>query len=397
MTPFNTALCALVLLAACEWAWRRWRRLPTAPRPAFATVPTRYRTLAQAMQTPDNLLLLRLLAASVVIYAHSYASSSVKTGGDAITRSGVGVYSGSIAVYVFFVVSGFLVSGSWVRRRSLADFIAARVLRIVPALAACLAVSAGVLGALLTTLPTAEYFAHPDTLRYLTRNLQFDPAMQGTLPGVFETNKRQTVNGSLWTLPAEARMYVLLALFGVLGLLSRTWLTALGILALGGWMLLQPGKVPLLDFRLYIPMAACFALGTLAWSTRHVLPLNVWILAALLALTWALHGSRWHLWAFLPTLAYASLWFAYAPLKLQAFNRLGDYSYGLYLWGFPLQQLAAHLWQGASPTLISLFAWPTALACAIVSWHAIEKPAMALRRRPRAAPNTPADPATAER
>jgi len=156
--------------------------------------------------------------------------------------------------------------------------------------------------------------------------------------------------------------------------------------------------LPMLEFQPYVPMAACFALGALAWSARRVLPLNGWVLLACIALAWWLNGRAWYTAGFVLALAYGCLWFAYAPLKLQAFNRLGDYSYGLYLWGFPLQQTAVHLWPGATPTQVSLFAWPTALACAIASWHLLEKPALTLRKRARRAPRpTLAEAVTAER
>ena len=334
------------------------------------------------MTGPDNLLLLRLLAASLVIYAHSYAIDADPANADAITGTGVGVYAGSIAVYMFFAISGFLVTGSWQRQPSLGAFLLARGLRIVPAFALCLAGCALLLGPAVTSLDSAAYYAHPDTWRYITRNLQFEPdRMVWALPGVFEGHARASVNGSLWTLPAEVRVYAWLAIFGVLGLLARPLLALPALMALVVYAHLRPDDLFLMPLKPYLPMAACFALGALAWIGRKRLPLNAGVLLGLIVLAACMRNTPLYLHAFLAALTYGCFWFAYAPLGLDAFNRLGDYSYGLYLWGFPLQQTAVHLFDDPGPTQISVFAWPTAMLCAIVSWHLLEKPALALRRR----------------
>lgn len=396
MTDFTFVLALLCVWAAATPLRRRLARAlglaeddtPQVPRAASPA----YRTLDAAMHDTrgDNLLLLRLLAASLVIYAHSYAINGTPGATDIVTRSGIGIYAGSIAVYLFFVVSGFLVTGSWLRRQALGAFLASRALRIVPAYAACLAGSALVLGPLVTSLPRGDYFAHEETWRYVWHNLTFPLDMQWTLPGVFADHPRPAVNGSLWTLPAEVRVYLWLAVFGVLGLLLRPSRALLALVLLVA-LAQATGSLPLLLVKDFLPMAACFALGGLAWLLRRMLPLNPWWLLGLLAMAFALHGTEHYLPAFLLALAYGALWFAYVPKGFLWFNRVGDYSYGLYLWGFPMQQLAVHLFDRPTPTQISLFAWPTALLLAVVSWHLLEKPLLSLRRRrPGADPAAPA-------
>lgn len=395
-------LWVLALLCAISCVAPLWRRVaPHLNVPANAetvmepTAPPslRLRTLADAMRDThaDNLLLLRVLAASLVIYAHSSAISSVPGPHDVVTRV-TGVYGGSVAVYLFFIISGFLVTGSWLRRQHLGAFLGARALRILPAYAACLAGCAFVLGPLVSTLPPGEYFAHADTWRYLWHNLRFPLDMQWTLPGVFETHARRAVNGSLWTLPAEVRVYVWLAIFGVLGLLARVPRALLALALLMMLVQTDPGGIPLLQQREFVPMAGCFALGACAWLLRRLLPLNLWLLLGLTAATWLLRGTAYYFPVFLGTLAYAALWFAYVPKWFLGFNRIGDYSYGLYLWGFPMQQLAVHLLDAPSANVITLVAWPAALLLAIASWHLIERPALHLRRK-APAPMRPLPPA----
>jgi len=159
----------------------------------------------------DNFLLLRIIAAVAVIYGHSFSIARPDGSQDIFLAHGWGVYSGEIAVDVFFVVSGFMVSGSYVGRGDLWHYAKARLLRIVPAYFVLLATCALVLGVAFSTLPPRDYFSDPSTFAYVLKNLRFSSDMAWTLPGVFEDHRMNSINGALWTLPAEMRMYMLVA------------------------------------------------------------------------------------------------------------------------------------------------------------------------------------------
>ena len=194
----------------------------------------------------DNFLLLRLLAASLVIYGHAPAITGGRGWPDVFVRLGWGSYSGDLAVDVFFVVSGFMIAGSYLRRRHLLDFLWARLLRIYPAYLVCLLGTAFALGAACTSLPLHDYYGSHEVVRYVSKNVQLGKGLIFTLPGVFTGNPRLSfVNGSIWTLPAEVRMYLWVALAGALGILSRRWCCNLLLAALFACGLLAPAHVPL--------------------------------------------------------------------------------------------------------------------------------------------------------
>jgi peptidoglycan/LPS O-acetylase OafA/YrhL len=116
---------------------------------------------------------------------------------------------------MFFALSGFLVAGSLERCRTLVGFLSMRALRILPALAMEIVLSALVLGPLVTDLPTAAYFGDPEFARYF---LNIIGDIHYHLPGVFVTNPLASVNQQLWTIPFELECYVALAVLASLGL-----------------------------------------------------------------------------------------------------------------------------------------------------------------------------------
>ena len=113
-------MLALALLAPVLRRWAAAHGIEAAPEPAGAGFARRG-SLQQRMGRGDNLLLLRAIAASVVIYAHGYALTPAADDADRLTPV-FGLYAGNVAVYAFFFISGFLVTGSWQRQPSLGRF-----------------------------------------------------------------------------------------------------------------------------------------------------------------------------------------------------------------------------------------------------------------------------------
>lgn len=354
---------------------------PVRPRNWLARMwEARPPTLAEGLASrQDNFLLLRMIAASMVIYGHAPAITGGPHPRDLFAWLGWGTYSGSIAVSVFFIISGFMVTGSFVRNPDPWRYLRARTLRIFPAYAVCVLLCAMVLGAIYTTLPLSRYFTDHETFDYLTRNLQF--SLQWTLPGVFQDNpKRHTINGSLWTLPAELRMYVWVLGLGMLGLLGRRGIANATLFALAVVAFAAPGMLPGFPVHIWFKLGVVFALGAAAYVNRVSIPASGRLLCVLALAAWMLRRTPFYETFLVLALASFVFWFAYRT-RWFGYNRFGDYSYGTYLWGFPVQQTLAHHFPGMGALEHTLTALPIAIGLGVVSWKLVEAPAIALGKR----------------
>lgn len=333
-------------------------------------------TIAGAWATQrNNFNLMRLVAAWLVIYGHAWAITG-SGGQDALADLTGFRFAGAIAVDMFFVISGFLIAAS-LQRNSVRGYLVLRGLRILPALIACVAVTTFVVGPLLTT--ATDYWSQATTWNYFLLNMSL-LVSRFQLPGVFATHPLDVVNGSLWTLPIEAKLYVLLMVAWLLGLLAPKRYTPLWALALLGGYALTWHYAPLPDhIQKYAECTAFFITGSLLWVNRDRVRLSGWIVLALLAAFAVLRGGSWAHLPYFGLLTYGSM---YLALKVRLpMIRHTDLSYGLYLYGWPAQQLAWMLPMGKSVAGNVLIATVIALACAALSWLLIERPALRLKKR----------------
>jgi peptidoglycan/LPS O-acetylase OafA/YrhL len=208
--------------------------------------------------------------------------------------------------------------------------------------------------------------------------------MMYRLPGAFPTNPfPHDVNGSLWTLPIELRLYVGVLLAGLVGLLSRRWAWLVALLALIAAFAARPDWFPLRpNDRVVQELALLFGLGSLAWVWRDALPVSLGGAAIAFLLVVVDPGGLPRTALFAPLLAYVVLVLAYHPaLQWRGFNRVGDYSYGLYVYSFPVQQTLMQRLPALDPHGLFALALPLALLVAVASWHFVEAPALALKSR----------------
>jgi peptidoglycan/LPS O-acetylase OafA/YrhL len=343
------------------------------------------RTLATiSMQSRDNFLLLRFIAAAMVLYGHAYSIATGAGAPEIFVWLGWGKYSGEIAVDLFFVISGYLVAGSYLRGERLLPFLWARALRILPAYLICLIGCAFVLGSAVTSLAPADYLRDPATRSYVLTNLQLGNKLIWELPGVFMSNpESHVVNGSIWTLPAEVRLYGLVALLGFCGVLRRRGVAnVVLVLTIGLFAWLMLGVIapahPSAPIDTYVRLGALFVAGVFCKINSGWIPVHWLIFAGLALLTWLCRGTAAYACAFgLAEIAFVFC-FAFAT-RWYGFSRFGDYSYGLYLWGFPMQQLVAYYLPALSPLQNAICGFGLALVLAIGSWHVIEQPLLRLK------------------
>jgi len=343
----------------------------------------------------NNFDFLRLSLAVLVIYSHGYALGLGSELAEPFVRLTHGqVTGGVIAVDTFFVMSGFLITASAERSRNVGSFLRKRVARIYPAF-----LVAALLTALVVVPLSGGRFLYSDwpmrISNFVWKSLWL---AEFSYSGVFAGNPYPNViNGSTWSIPYEFWCYVGVAVLLVMGILRRrtivlrlfvvAWIVSI-LFRVEGWIL--GGKQLGLIFgppQLWARMLPLYLAGVVFYLYRDRIPLRGWIAALSLAamVVASFFYSGWT--AFFPIAgAYLAFWFAFTPgVRLRHFGRFGDFSYGTYLYAFPVEQLVAK-WFGhpVAPSLLFACATPITLALAMASWYGVERHFLAPKRRKEA-------------
>jgi peptidoglycan/LPS O-acetylase OafA/YrhL len=343
-----------------------------------------------ASRSQNNFNILRFLAASLVILSHGIELPSGLAARDwahHLTGQPFSWY----AVNLFFVLSGYLIYGSWDAKPSIVAFTKARCLRILPGLFVMLILCVVILGSIFSTIHFAQFISSEPTLRYFVGCLSII-FTQMELPGVFESNPLRAVNGSLWTLRYEIVCYATVASLGVLGLLAiptaRRMVLLIGIaIAVTATVWIEAQGLPL-EGKVYITyqlarLGLCFQLGCLYREFRVVVPRIEFAIALVVMMFLTTETA-----AFTPVaclaVAHLAFWCAFVPNNhyCRLARTAPDYSYGLYIYAFPVQQALIATIQNASAPQVIVLGFIITLAFAAFSWHLIEKPALSLKEVP---------------
>lgn len=292
------------------------------------------------MHKENNFDFVRLLAALIVMVSHAFALS-----GRVEPRPYAGLTLGTFAVFAFFAISGYLVSASWRNDPDIRRFLARRMLRIAPAY--------------IVVVALAEAFMR-------ARGLDS-----------FKMNPLPWVNGSLWTITLEVQCYML---FMLLAALTRHG--SIAMIAL----VLYLGKDTYFEM-----FAGLFALAALI-SEYKILQKRVATLAfvacGFLMISW---NQLYYGIALIMVPVTIATGNASWP-GIRTIGRHGDFSYGLYLYAFPVQQIVIMLLGPQQPILLLLgLAVAATFVCAWLSWHYIEKPMLDLK--PKRSPQRALPPA----
>jgi peptidoglycan/LPS O-acetylase OafA/YrhL len=366
------------------------------------TTPQSCAVIGESFSNRHNSLnFLRLVLATSVLISHAIVLGGFGTGAIKTTNAG------TVAVYGFFGISGYLVAGS-ADRNTLGRYLWMRVLRIFPGFWVSLTVTAFLfafvawnhLGQSLRPGCGLPCFVHTSggPVQYLYRNALLKMNQQqisGTPPA-----SPFGWNGSLWTLYYEFLCYLLVGAFGVIGLLRRRHL----VLVLTGVVLLTElvaGITLGRDLGFFegkmLTFSAVFLVGALLYLYREKVPdsglLAIGCSTAFVASLWLpllghgpidrslpfrgqLSGSS----LLAPMLTYPLLWLG-IHLPFQEIGVRNDYSYGIYIYAYPVQQLLAiwgvERWGFLAYMLLGIVG---TLPFAVASWRIIEKPALELKR-----------------
>lgn len=355
----------------------------------------------------NNFHLIRFTAATLVLFGHCYPLSG--RGNDLLTVISQGIFpTAHMGVCIFFIVSGYLVSQSLhntafykvkkeVENESqikqnlsiVINFLWKRIIRIFPALIVILLLTVFVLGPLATTIPINEYLQSSGTYRYL-KLIKLYPFVDNILPGVFENLPEKGINGSLWTLPYEVTMYLALGVLQFLGFFSnRKLILAIFICTLPFALFFisksnPESLIPVihLSFVQTLEFGIFFIVGTLLFLFDNKIPYRVELFLLMIFLWFGLgllHITTPFMVKIISffALPYMVLFLAKNKGKLNDFSKLGDFSYGIYLYSFPIQQMMVYIY-GTNISIIKLFllSMLIVLPLSILSWFLVEKPAM---------------------
>lgn len=333
----------------------------------------------------NNFDFLRFLAATMVVFAHSYQLTG--NGMEPFRVLTGSIDSGTFGVYVFFIISGYLICQSWDNTSSPGRFFWKRILRIFPGLIVVTLFTALVLGPALTKLPIIDYFINTQTYMFLFGSIFLYPMSftKMTLPGVFVSNVVSKVNGSLWSIPYEFTMYILLAAFGIIRAIKRKTIMTLNftvvvmIYAVITLSLIQiPHKVFL---TLAIGLYLFFFAGVFYYVNRKSIKYD-WKIAAALCIVWVLTFKTPLLQtATVICIPYMVLFLAHLPIPIvNHFGKYGDFSYGIYIYAFPIQQIIVQT-LGTGIPIIAVFCLSMActLPFAVLSWHLVESRALKMK------------------
>ena len=332
------------------------------------------KTLNSVLDNKNNFDAIRLLAAIGVIFSHAYPAlvGSNKTEFFYVLSGGQTTL-GDLCVAIFFIISGLLITQSFLRSASLIDYFTNRVLRIVPALFVVSLVICVIIGPIVTQAESRDYWTNYLTARYMGNALIYPSAQQ--LPGVFTHHAYPLLtNASIWTLSYEFTCYVYIA--AICLAFRKAWFASIALFLFATATVFYTYISP----EIFLRFSSYFFAGSIAYWSRKwlVLDFRIFLLSivALCAATYFHH-------ALVPTICvfgtYATIYIAYAErFKAQNASRYGDFSYGVYLWAWPVQQLLSPYTATATENFLA--STPIVFVAAYLSWRLVEKPALSKKK-----------------
>ncbi len=306
--------------------------------------------------------------------------------------------SGTLAVYMFFVISGFLITQSMVNSKSYMDYIVKRFLRIMPALFCCLVLSAFIISPIVSKLSFSDYLNHEvNPSSYFVKNLVFGIfGFYYVIADVFSTNPfPSSINASLWTLPNELACYTLVVILSVFAFFKnrRGLLLFYFISLLLVYWNMQFGSIPIPDkndhwwmlgvnyIGGFMKLSCYFIAGSVLYCYRDKITSHIGIFVVLAVILVIAANLKCLDYALLICLPYMTISICFLKPVVNL-RKIGDFSYGIYIYAFPIQQFFA-FYLSDKMTFIPFLAITTLCVVGVsaISWHFVEKPALSLKKK----------------
>lgn len=334
------------------------------------------------MSRDNNLNLLRLVFASMVLISHSFSICFLN---EPIVGKGYGIGSvGTLGVYGFFTISGYLMIKSYCRYDKLGIFLWHRILRIYPALILVVIGSALLMFFTQEQVGFFEYIQLSNFWKFIFGNATLLNIGSNSIDYVlWGVNNHNVINGPLWTLPVEVRMYIFVALLGFLGLLKdkrffNLFLIVMLLLeykAIYNFILfkvLEPSPMQALIPVLYFLMGMFFSLN----SFKH--SIFIFLISLLLSILSVYHILPLSLQVFSFSYVFYYLAFNFNLFRDFFNNKIGDYSYRIYIYTFPIQQFIYYIFKKYFEINLGVFSLITIsllfiIPISVISWHFVEK------------------------
>jgi peptidoglycan/LPS O-acetylase OafA/YrhL len=339
-----------------------------------------YITENDLLRKNNNFDALRLIAALFVFLSHTYDVRNIQQY-ELLNRLTGNYLFSTFGLAIFFSMSGFLVCRSLVTSPSIKQYLVNRFLRIWPAYAVNILFCILLIGIPFTTLPVLKYIGHQQTWLFLFKNI----SLLGSsfyLPGVLNN---ESINGSIWTIPVEVRLYLVLLLVYLAARLRFRQLLLFLLVALWVAQILTPADWQHATFKLYviysINLGIYFLTGACFYLYKERIPLKLYI--------WFILFIGWlamHIWfrplvhvTEHPFFVYTIMCVAFSWYKVPFIK--ADISYGVYLYATPVQLVMQYtIGESLGFNTFLLLTLLATGGISLLSWRLVEKKALSLKQ-----------------